>query len=116
MSTQTRARTTARPARKPVETAAIGAAGGSLIAAAGVAALAGTAYFFRRELMALLGYQRIHVAPHIREHLPIAKDLPTIPDFDGNYDMDGVSFDSEGVIVGSDLSSHAHPQTPHDLA
>ena len=77
-----------------------------LMGAAAVAALAGTAYFFRRDLMALAGYQRIHVAPHVKKHLPIAKNLPTIPDFDGNYDMDGVSFDTEGVIIGSGHQPH----------
>lgn len=74
----------------------------SLMAAAGVAALAGAAWYFRNELMGLLGYRRIHVAPHVQAKLPIAKDLPTIPDQEANYDIDGVSFDSEGVIVGSD--------------
>ncbi len=86
----------------------------NLFSAVGVAAAAGTAYFFRRELMKIVGYQPIHVAPHIRAHLPIAKGLPTIADMDGNYDMDGVSFDSEGVVVGSDHQSHAHVQT-HEL-
>ena len=74
----------------------------SLVAAAGVAAVAGAAWYFRNELMGLFGYQRIQVAPHVQAKLPIAKDLPTIPDQEANYDIDGVSFDSEGVIVGSD--------------
>jgi|GEM_PF-5872106 len=74
----------------------------SVFAAAGVAALAGAGWYFRHELMELLGYQRIRVAPEIQAKLPIAKDLPTIPDQEANYDIDGVSFDSEGVIVSSD--------------
>ena len=74
----------------------------SLMAAASVAVVAGAAYYFRKELMTLVGYQKIHVAPHVKANLPIAKDLPTIHDSEGNYDMDGVSFDTEGVIVGSD--------------
>ncbi len=75
---------------------------GSMIAAAGVAAVAGLAWFYRNELMNLLGYQRIEFAPHVKAQLPIAKDLKTIPDQEANYDIDGVSFDSEGVVVGSD--------------
>lgn len=82
----------------------------SLIAAAGVAAVAGAAYYFRSELMALFGYQRISYAPHVQAKLPIAKDLPTIDDQAANYDIDGVSFDSEGVIVGSDNQSETLPQ------
>ena len=42
------------------------------------------------------------VAPHVEANLPIAKNLKTIPDVQGNYDIDGVSFDSEGVVVSSD--------------
>lgn len=83
----------------------------SLFAAASVAAMAGAAFYFRRELMGVMGYQKIHIAPHIHAQLPIAKDLPTIPDFEGNYDMDGVSFDTEGVVVGSDRQ--ANQQNPH---
>jgi hypothetical protein len=77
-------------------------ASNSLIAAAGVAAIAGAAFYFRNELMALLGFPKTSIAPHVHAKLPIAKDLPTVPDQDGNYDMDGVSFDTDGVIVGSD--------------
>ena len=40
--------------------------------------------------------------PSVEDKLPLAKDLDTIPDDVGNYDMDGVSFDIEGVIVSSD--------------
>lgn len=42
------------------------------------------------------------VAPHIENNLPLAKNLKTIHDSEGNYDIDGVSFDSEGVIVSGD--------------
>ncbi len=42
------------------------------------------------------------MSPHVAENLPIAKNLKTIPDTDGNYDIDGVSFDSEGVVVSGD--------------
>ena len=79
----------------------------SLFAATSVAAVAGAAFYFRREIMGLMGYRKVHVAPHIHAQLPIAKDLPTISDFDGNYDMDGVSFDTEGVVVGSDHQLHS---------
>ena len=82
----------------------------NLVAAASAAAFAGAAYFFRRELMALVGHRQIYMAPHIRQNLPIAKELLTISDFDGNYDLDGVSFDSEGVVVGSDQQTHAQKQ------
>jgi hypothetical protein len=40
--------------------------------------------------------------PTVESKLPIAKDLYTVSDFVGNYDMDGVSFDTEGVIISSD--------------
>lgn len=83
----------------------------SLIAAVGVAAVAGAAFYFRNELMNLIGYQRIHVMPHIQANLPIAKNLKTVSDMDGNYDMDGVSFDSEGVVVGSDQQFQTEAQT-----
>lgn len=110
--TSARTRTTA-PQKRSSASAGSVVTTGSIVAAAGVAALAGTAFLFRHQLMALLGYERIHFAPHIREQLPIAKDLQTIPDTEGNYDMDGVSFDSEGVVVGSDRTSHTLPQSPH---
>ncbi len=38
----------------------------------------------------------------VADKLPIAKDLQTIPDVQGNYDIDGVSYDDEGVIVSGD--------------
>lgn len=82
----------------------------SIFAAAGVAAVAGAAYFFRHELMGLAGYKRMQMSDDVRAKLPMAKNLQTIPDFDGNYDIDGVSFDTEGVVVGSDRQSQTHPQ------
>jgi hypothetical protein len=77
------------------------------MAAMGVAALAGAAWYYRNEWMNLLGLQRAQmtperITPEVKEQLPIAKDLKTIPDQEANYDIDGVSFDSEGVVVGSD--------------
>jgi hypothetical protein len=42
------------------------------------------------------------LSPEIAAKLPISKNLNTIPDQVGNYDMDGVSFDVEGVIISSD--------------
>ncbi len=41
------------------------------------------------------------LSPGVAEKLPLSKDLRTIPDVEGNYDIDGVSFDSEGVVIGS---------------
>lgn len=35
----------------------------------------------------------------------LSQDLNTIPDQVGHYDMDGVSFDREGVVVGSDQTT-----------
>lgn len=49
----------------------------------------------------------------VADKLPLAKDLPTINDSEGNYDIDGVSYDSVGVVVGSDKvssSNKAHIQ------
>jgi hypothetical protein len=43
------------------------------------------------------------IAPEVKQNLPVAKKLKTIPDVEGNYDIDGVSFDSEGVVVSSDV-------------
>lgn len=50
-----------------------------------------------------------YIAPEIHENLPVAKNLKTIPDVEGNYDIDGVSFDSEGVIVSSDDNKATKP-------
>lgn len=52
------------------------------------------------------------VSAKVAEKLPLAKDLPTIPDVEGNYDIDGVSYDSEGVVVSSDQSK-LKPTTTH---
>jgi hypothetical protein len=38
----------------------------------------------------------------VAEKLPLVQDSETIRDLEGNYDLDGVSYDDEGVIVGSD--------------
>lgn len=43
-----------------------------------------------------------YIAPEVEENLPLAKNLKTVPDTQGNYDLDGVSFDSEGVVVSGD--------------
>ena len=60
----------------------------------------------------LFNYLRATLAPQhgldgrlsrrVAKHLPIAKNLKTISDQEGNYDLDGVSFDTEGVIISSD--------------
>ncbi len=42
------------------------------------------------------------LSPRVKAKLPVPKQLPTIRDTDGHYDIDGVSFDTEGVIVSSD--------------
>lgn len=49
------------------------------------------------------------LAPHIKENLPVSQKLKTIPDVEGNYDIDGVSFDAEGVIVSSDDTKAGRP-------
>ena len=38
----------------------------------------------------------------VAEKLPLVQERETIRDIEGNYDLDGVSYDDEGVIVGSD--------------
>lgn len=48
------------------------------------------------------------IDPKIKKDLPIAKNLQTIDDKEGNYDIDGVSFDSEGVVVSSDNNKELH--------
>lgn len=45
----------------------------------------------------------------VARRLPVANPLRTIPDHDGNYDLDGVSYDVEGVIVGGDASKAKSP-------
>jgi hypothetical protein len=52
---------------------------------------------------------RAHLSPRVAEKLPLAKPLRTIPDVVGNYDIDGVSFDSEGVIVSGDSDKPVAP-------
>jgi hypothetical protein len=42
------------------------------------------------------------LSPRVKSRLPVAKNLPTILDEQGNYDMDGVSFDTNGVVVSGD--------------
>ena len=76
------------------------AAGAAVFGAAGTAA-----FIFRRELKSLLFGTPI-VEPEIEAKLPIAKPLLTVTDFDGNYDLDGVSYDVEGTIISSDDSKH----------
>lgn len=55
---------------------------------------------------AYLLYRRFGPMPrmtsHVAENLPVAKNLKTIADTEGNYDLDGVSFDTEGVVVSGD--------------
>ena len=86
-----------------------------MISAAGVALAAGAAWYFRNELLAFFGIGQDTMAPHVRAQVPVAKNLKTIPDQDANYDIDGVSFDSEGVIVGSDnqFESPTEKQVQH---
>lgn len=50
-----------------------------------------------------------YMSPHVEENLPIAKSLQTVPDTSGNYDIDGVSFDTEGVIISGDDTKSAKP-------
>ena len=76
------------------------AAGAALLGAAGTAV-----FLFRREVKSLLFGTPI-VQPEIEAKLPIAKPLQTVTDFEGNYDLDGVSYDVEGTIVSSDDSKH----------
>lgn len=40
----------------------------------------------------------------IGNRLPVSKNLETISDVRGNYDLDGVSFDTEGVVVSGDAN------------
>ena len=70
----------------------------NLTAAASFAALAGIAWLYRR--------QKVPVSEAVKAQLPIAKNLQTIPDKDAHYDLDGVSFDSEGVVVSSGHYQH----------
>lgn len=72
----------------------------------GLGAVAGLAYYFRQDIMKMLGLGDMTVSPEVRAKLPIAQPLKTVSDMEGNYDIDGVSFDNEGVIVGSDDTKH----------
>lgn len=65
-----------------------------------LAGAAGAAWFVYRRWS--WGLQPM-MTPEVRAKLPLAKDLETVSDVTGNYDIDGVSFDTEGVIVASDL-------------
>ncbi len=66
-------------------------------------------------LGALIGAWRRSVSPtprlsrRVAKRLPIAKPLRTIPDFKGNHDIDGVSYDTEGVVVSGDYNK---PELP----
>ncbi len=57
--------------------------------------------------------RRTRLAPRLSERvarrLPIAKPLRTIPDARGNYDIDGVSYDADGVVVSGDYSKPGLP-------
>jgi hypothetical protein len=53
------------------------------------------------------------MSSEVKSRLPIAKALPTIRDEQGNYDIDGVSFDTSGVIVSGDANK---PQPPNSEA
>lgn len=48
--------------------------------------------------------QRTHLDAEVARKLPLSKNLQTIADDQGNYDIDGVSFDTEGTIVSGDNS------------
>jgi hypothetical protein len=52
------------------------------------------------------------MAPEVRRRLPLAKNLNTIDDRQGNYDMDGVSFDTSGVVVSGDAHKIHHVTPP----
>lgn len=73
--------------------------------ALGAAAVGGLAFFFRKELGSLL-FGRPIIEDEVKAKLPIAKPLLTITDFEGNYDLDGVSYDVEGTIISSDDTKH----------
>lgn len=77
-----------------------------IAAGAAVLGMAGSAAFiFRREIKSFLFGTPI-VEPAVEAKLPIAKTLKTVADYEGNYDIDGVSYDVEGTIVSSDDSKH----------
>jgi hypothetical protein len=70
------------------------------------ASLAGIAIFAIHRFQLLSGPS---VSPQVGERLPMSKNLQTIPDHVGNYDIDGVSFDTEGVIIASDNLKNVQP-------
>lgn len=55
--------------------------------------------------------QQTHLSRQVREKLP--DHHATIEDREGNYDIDGVSFDTEGVVVSSDDNKHLDPMKLH---
>ncbi len=64
-------------------------------------------------LIAFMAISRVfhrHASPRlsrfVSQKLPLTKHLRTIPDDAGNYDIDGVSFDSEGVVVSGDQNKN----------
>ncbi len=73
--------------------------------ALGAIAAGGLAYYFRKELGSVL-FGRPIIEEDVKAKLPIAKPLLTITDFEGNYDIDGVSYDVEGTIISSDDTKH----------
>lgn len=84
------------------------------------AAVAGWgAYYLYKNFGSMLSrsqYGEIHgrVPRDIASRVPLAKSLSTIPDVQGNYDIDGVSYDSEGVVIGSDARAGSRSTTTAD--
>jgi hypothetical protein len=64
----------------------------------GLIAAGGIGYLIYRYFISA----KTKISPDVAEKLPMAKDLQTVADGVGNYDLDGVSFDTEGVIVSGD--------------
>lgn len=71
-----------------------------LITAASVALGLATGYLVWTRLIS----RTLSARRQVSRKLPIAKPLNTIPDVSGNYDIDGVSFDTEGVVVSGDAN------------
>ena len=69
-----------------------------------LAALGGLGYLLYRRYT-----QSTHLAPHIKSNLPLAKKLKTVTDNEANYDIDGVSFDTNGVIISGDDNKPERP-------
>lgn len=59
----------------------------------------GAAYFTYRYFS---GAKGASLTTRVGDRLPVSKALPTIADVEGNYDIDGVSYDTEGTIISSD--------------